>query len=252
MNSMRDYQLEYSRDNAEMHSIKGRERKAETMLRVLREALGESLIEADVLNLGCSTGIIDGYLAQHVQSMTGVDIDEPAVMLAESRKVAANVRFRVDDAMALSFDDGSFDVVICSQVYEHVPDAVRMMSEIRRVLRADGVCYFAATNRWGVIEKHYHLPFLSWLPGKAADAYIRLLGKGDAYYEKHFGYQELLELASGYEVEQITGRIIADPERYAAGYMFPGRFSRMSARLMHANLRSLFPGFIWLLWKRAT
>lgn len=251
MSSTRDYQLEYSHGNAEMHSVQGRQRKAETMLRVLREALGNLLSDADVLNLGCSTGIIDEFIAPHVSSMTGVDIDEPAVRLAESRKSAGNLSFRVDDAMALGFDDGSFDVVICSQVYEHVPDAVRMMSEIRRVLRPGGVCYFAATNRWGVMEKHYHLPFLSWLPDKAANAYVRLLGKGEAYYEKHLGYRELLELASAFEVEQWTGRIIADPERYAADYMFPGRLGRAIARLMHANLRPMFPGFIWLLWKRA-
>lgn len=250
MSSRRDYQLEYSRENAEMHSFQGRERKAETMLRVLREALGDRLAKVDVLNLGCSTGIIDEYLAPHVHSMTGVDIDEPAVQLAQSRVSPANVTFHVDDAMALRFEDGRFDVVICSQVYEHVPDAVRMMAEIQRVLRPGGVCYFAATNRWGVMEKHYHLPFLSWLPSKAADAYLRLSGKGDAYYEKHMGYRELLNLASAFDVEQWTDRIITDPERYAAGYMFPSRLGRVIARSLHANLRQLFPGFIWLLWKR--
>lgn len=250
MNFVRDYQFEYSRDNAEMHSVHGRQRKAETMRRVLLEARGGSLLDADVLNLGCSTGIIDEYLAKHVRSMTGVDIDEPAVLLAESRKSAANMQFRVGDAMALSFDDCSFDVVICSQVYEHVPDAERMMSEIRRVLRPGGLCYFAATNRWGVMEKHYHLPFLSWLPGKAANAYLRLSGKGDVYYEKHLGYRGLLDLASAFEIEQWTGRIIDDPERYAASYMFPGRLARTVARSMHANLRPLFPGYIWLLRKR--
>src|SRR5690606_32354844 len=102
----------------------------------------------------------------------------------------------------------------------------------------------------GVMEKHYHLPFLSWLPGKAANAYLRLSGKGDVYYEKHLGYRGLLDLASAFEIEQWTGRIIDDPERYAASYMFPGRLARTVARSMHANLRSLFPGYIWLLRKR--
>lgn len=250
MNSTRHYQLEYSRDNPEMHSVHGRQRKAETMLCVLRESLGELLSDADVLNLGCSTGIIDEFLAPHVRSVTGVDIDEPGIQLAEMRKCATNVKFFVEDAMALSFEDGAFDVVICSQVYEHVPDAERMMSEIHRVLRMGGVCYFAATNRWCVIEKHYHLPFLSWLPSKAADAYVRLLGRGSAYYEKHLGYRELLDLASAFEVEECTGRILANPGRYAAGYMFPGRLKQTIARVMHANLRSAFPGYIWLLWKR--
>lgn len=249
--NQRGYQLEYARDNAAMHSAQGRQSKAATMLLVLREAMGAGLADAEVLNLGCSTGIIDEFIAPHVRTMTGVDIDAPAVALAQSRRVASNVIFRVDDAMGLAFGDASFDIVICSQVYEHVPDPTRMMSEIWRVLRPGGVCYFAVTNRWAVIEKHYQLPFLSWLPCGLANAYVRLMGRSDAYYERHLGYGELLSLASAFHIEDWTGKIIADPENYAAGYLFPGRVRRTVAGAMYRTLRPLFPGFVWLLRKDA-
>lgn len=248
--SQRGYQLGYARDNEAMHSTYGRRRKAATMLAVLHEAMGPRLGDADVLNLGCSTGIIDEFIAPHVRTMTGVDIDAPAIQIAESRRTAPNIVFRVADAMALGIGDARFDIVICSQVYEHVPDAVRMMGEIQRVMRQGGVCYFAATNRWGVMEKHYHLPFLSWFPQRVANAYIRLLGKGDVYYEKHLGYGGLIRLVVDFGVEDWTGRIISDPGRYAAEYMFPTRFARAMARLAYAGFRPFFPGFIWLLWKR--
>lgn len=247
--SDRGYQLEYARDNAAMHSAEGRQRKAATMLAILREAIGSRLTHADVLNLGCSTGIIDEFLASHVGTMTGVDIDAPAVALAESRRKGTNIAFRTDDAMGLSFAEASFDVVICSQVYEHVPDSARMMAEIERVLRPGGVCYFAATNRWGVMEQHHHLPFLSWVPRNVANLYVRMLGQGDAYYEQHLGHGALLHLASNFRIQDWTERVIAQPETYAAAYMFPGRLRRLMARVMYASLRPLFPGFIWLLWK---
>ena len=245
----RGYQRDFSVAYESMNAVEDRQRKAATVLAVLREALGDRVAEAKVLNLGCSTGIIDEYLAGHVASMTGVDIDEPAIALARSRRRASNVEFQLDDAMRLSFADASFDVVICSQVYEHVPDPERMMGEIHRVLRADGVCYFAATNRWALVEKHYKLPFLSWLPSTLADRYIQLLGRGDTYYERHLGYWSLLSLVSRFRVEDYTGKLLAAPNRYAAAYMFRGRLKCFVAKAIFKCCRPVFPGYIWLLRK---
>src|SRR4051794_15813196 len=95
----REYQYDFSTVYESMNSVEGRQRKAATMVLVLREALGEKLAGATLLNLGCSTGIIDEYLAGHVRSIVGVDIDEPGIALANSRRKAANLEFRVDDAM---------------------------------------------------------------------------------------------------------------------------------------------------------
>lgn len=247
--TQRGYQMEYSRDNEEMHSIEGRQRKARTMLCVLREAIGSRLEHATALNLGCSTGIIDETLAPHVSAMMGVDIDLPAIELARAKRTAINLEFAVEDAMQLSFADARFDVVICSQVYEHVPDPHRMMSEIHRVLKPGGLCYFAATNRWSVMEKHYHLPFLSWLPPKLADTYVRSLGRGDAYYERHLGPGPLRALVRQFRLEDWTGRILDSPGDYEAEYLFPGRLSRTVARAVYRIAPVMFPGFIWVLWK---
>lgn len=248
--SDRGYQHDYSVINAKMHLREERQRKAETMRLVLKEALGDRLAGAAVLNLGCSTGLIDLHLAPHVGSVVGVDIDGPGIEAARQVAVAPNLRFEVGDAMQLKFEDECFDVVICSQVYEHVPDSARMMQEIRRVLRPGGVCYFAATNRWAVMEKHYFLPFLSWLPPALADRYLRLAGKGDHYYERHLGVAGLRRITSEFHVEDWTGRILDDPERYGAGYLFPTAVSRKGARLMFRMAYRLFPGFIWMVWKR--
>jgi ubiquinone/menaquinone biosynthesis C-methylase UbiE len=245
----RGYQRDFSLSYESMNSREDRQRKAATMLAVLADALDGRLAAADALNLGCSTGIIDEYLAGHLATMTGVDIDKPAIDLANSRRAAHNVTFRLDDAMQLTFSDASFDIVICSQVYEHVPDPNKMLEEIYRVLRPGGVCYFAATNRWALIEKHYRLPFLSWLPPRLADRYVRLLGKGDAYYERHFGYKGLLRLVSAFGLDDYTGKILADPARYSATYMFRGNLKLFVARRFFEWCKPLFPGYVWLLRK---
>lgn len=251
MTPERGYQHGYADINPGMYDADGRRRKAETMLAVLREQLGDALGRARVLNLGCSAGLIDEAIAPHVGSTLGVDIDDKAVAAAIARGGPPNGRFMVGDAMALALDDASFDVVICSQVYEHVPDPTRMMAEIRRVLSPGGICYFAATSRWSVVEMHYKLPFLSWLPPWLADAYLRLTGRGTRYYERHLGVAGLRRLVAGFEVQDMTPRILDDPSRYGAAYMFRSRIALYGAKLLLRHAYGLFPGFVWILRKPA-
>jgi len=245
----RGYQHDYAEINPGMYEAEGRRRKASTMLAVLRDELGDRLGEARVLNLGCSAGLIDEALAPHVQSTLGVDIDDKAVAAANQRTVGTASRFVVGDAMALALEDVSFEVVICSQVYEHVSDPARMMAEINRVLVPGGLCYFAVTSRWSVMEMHYKLPFLSWLPPRLADIYLRATRRGTRYYERHFGVSALRRLVAGFDVTDATPRILAEPERYAATYMFRSRAALGAARMILRFAYPLFPGFIWILRK---
>lgn len=245
--SDRGYQYDFSVDNEAMHSVEGRRRKAATMLAILGESMGDRLACARLLNVGCSTGIIDEFLAPFVGHATGIDIDVTAVEAARDRCKAPNLNFRVGDAMQLAFDDASFDVVVCSQVYEHVPDPARMMKEIRRVLAPNGICYFAATNRFCIMEQHYQLPFLSVIPVRLAHVYLRLARRGDFYHERHMTLGELRRLVHGFEVDDCTPRMLADPDRYAASYML-GSGSRLRvARALARMAYFLFPGYIWLL-----
>jgi 2-polyprenyl-3-methyl-5-hydroxy-6-metoxy-1,4-benzoquinol methylase len=245
----RGYQLDFSRDNAAMHSELGRRRKAETMLRILADARGD-LSTLSVLNIGCATGIIDSVLATAFGSVTGVDIDRPTVIEAQHLRRADNVRFAVMDAMHLAVPDDSFDVVICSQVYEHVPDAARMMREIERVLRVGGTCYFAATNRLCVIEQHHFLPFLSIIPVPLAHYYLRLMGRGRHYHERHLTYFGLSRLTAAFERIDYTRRVLQEPSRFGVDYMTKrGGLKLYVARALARVAYWAFPGYLWVLRK---
>lgn len=250
--SERGYQYDFSKDNAAMHSADGRRRKAFTMLAVLRDALGdEGLATARILNVGCSTGLIDDVLAEQAGSVVGIDIDRSAVESARARCARANLEFRLDDAMALNFPDHSFDVVICSQVYEHVPDPSQMMAEIHRVLAPHGVCYFAATNRLCVMEQHYRLPFLSVIPVRWAHRYLSLCGRGSYYHERHMTLWELHRLTATFNVDDYTHRLLAEPERYGTRYMMNSVIKRIVAFSLSRAAYWAFPGYVWLLRKQA-
>ena len=55
---------------------------------------------------------------------------------------------------------------------------------MHRVLADNGVLYLGLGNRLGIIEPHYKLPFLSYLPPSLADRYVRASGRADHYYER--------------------------------------------------------------------
>jgi ubiquinone/menaquinone biosynthesis C-methylase UbiE len=246
----RGYQYDFAASSPELYDSEGRSRKAATMVAVLQDYFGGPLHDMRALDVGASTGIIDAHLAQYFGSMIGVDIDTKALEHARTSFERDNLFFHRGDALNLQVPDEAVDVVICSHVYEHVPDARRMMDEIFRVLRPGGICYFAASNRLMWNEPHYNLRLLSAIPRPIAHWYVRLAGKATHYHELHLSYWGLKSLVKGFELVDYTVKIIANPDQYDASYMLPpGSLKTRVARLMAKHVYWLVPGYIWLLRK---
>jgi len=247
----RGYQENFSLDNQEMFDTEIRRRKAMTMKKVLEEVSDRPLAELCVLNAGGSTGYIDKSLAPYFGHITCIDIDESAITHADQDNDHNNLDFAVGDVMAMNFPDDCFDIVISSQVYEHVADPVKMMGEIHRVLKPGGICYFSANSRIMWREVHYGLPLLSVIPRPLAHLYMRLDGKGKYYYEKHFTYWGLRSLVKQFQVRDYTEKMLADPERYGIDYMIsPQSFKHKLALFLVRYCYKIFPaGYIWILRK---
>ena len=93
-----------------------------------------------------------------------VAIDKRDIYLDRLRQKFPFVETRIEDATAMPFSDGEFDLVVCNAMLEHVPEiAPAVAREIRRV----GKRYFTAVPyRYSIFEAHYYLPFLGSLPPK--------------------------------------------------------------------------------------
>jgi phosphatidylethanolamine/phosphatidyl-N-methylethanolamine N-methyltransferase len=94
-----------------------------------------------ILEVGVGTGIsLPGYAAS--SRITGVDISEPMLDKARERvrrlKLANVEKIAVDDAEALSFRDGEFDVVVAQYVVSAVPNPERALDEFARVCKPGG------------------------------------------------------------------------------------------------------------------
>lgn len=241
----RQKQLAYSELQSKMLVEHERRAKGAKIVTVLTHFLGRAdLAGHTVLDLGCSTGFISHELHRAGATVTGVDIDEPGLARARQR-FGGEIPFVCADGEQLPWPDGCVDAVVFNHIYEHVLDPDAVLAEIRRVLRPDGVVYLGLGNRLGIVEPHHKLPFLSWLPARAADRYVAATGRADRYHERFRTRPGLRRLCRGLRVWDYTFTVLAEPARFAADDMVPGRLAAAPAALWRA-LSPVIPTFVWV------
>jgi ubiquinone/menaquinone biosynthesis C-methylase UbiE len=120
----------------------------EETLRLLALKPGEVVID-----VGCGPGFLCESMADLVGAngrVVGIDVSPDLVELARRRNQCAWLGHAQGDAMALAASDESFDVAVCAQVLEYVPDADRGMRELHRVLKPGGRALIVDTDWDGV------------------------------------------------------------------------------------------------------
>ncbi|MFA9480155.1 ArsR/SmtB family transcription factor [Phycisphaerales bacterium AB-hyl4] len=96
--------------------------------------------ELVVADLGCGTGSLSADLARFVGKVIGVD-NSPAMLDAARQRTAAvdNVELRQGDVEAVPIDDGTCDAAIQALVLTYVPEPIRVVQEMHRILKPGGV-----------------------------------------------------------------------------------------------------------------
>lgn len=147
--------------------------------------------DARILELGAGGGFLASTLTgRGFERLTLSDFT--ATSLAALRANAPDALLVGADAEWLPFRDAAFDVVVSSDVIEHLPDIAAHVAEVARVLAPGGRYYLKTPNRL------------------AADAYYRLRGLHDAY----FWHPSMLspgELRATFAGHGFTVRILAQP-----------------------------------------
>ena len=117
--------------------------------RMISEALGPVM---DVLEGATGTGLIALSIANAARSVTATDFSDKMIAAAKRKPTPANLTFSVEDATALTFADATFDAAVISNALHIMPDPVRALAEIRRVLKPKGPL-FAPTFSHGHIKQ---------------------------------------------------------------------------------------------------
>lgn len=153
-----------------------------------------------VLDLGCAGGFMAEAMHDRGARVTGIDPAAKAIASARAHaeQGARDIRYDIGVGEALPYEDGSFDVVVCVDVLEHVTDLGKVLDEVGRVLRPGGLFLFDTINRNALsrlVVVTIAENLLGLLPRGTHDA---------ALFIKPAELRQALEL-SGFSVGPMTG-----------------------------------------------
>ncbi|MGI5058369.1 class I SAM-dependent methyltransferase [Treponema pectinovorum] len=92
-----------------------------------------------VLEIATGTGIIAKKVADFSNEMIATDFSTGMINQAKKKNTHKNLSFEVADATSLPYNAETFDIVIISNALHIIPDVKKAMSEIKRVLKTDGI-----------------------------------------------------------------------------------------------------------------
>ena len=156
-----------------------------------------SLEGARVLDVGCGGGILSEAMARRGAQVTGIDLSEKALRVAELHLHESGLSVRYEKG-AVEDVSGEFDVVTCMELLEHVPQPASMVSACARLVRPGGRVFFSTINR---NPKAYLFAVVG------AEYVLGLLPKGTHDYQRFIKPSELSRWtrAAGLRTEELIG-----------------------------------------------
>lgn len=156
---------------------------------------------ARVVDVGCGGGVLSEALARAGATVTGIDLAADALVAARQHATEHGlaIDYREVPAAALAASaPGSFDLLVCMELIEHVPDPAALVQACADLLRPGGRAFFSTLNR---NPKAYAQAVL------AAEYALRLLPRGTHDYARFLRPAELAGLcrAAGLEVVDLAG-----------------------------------------------
>lgn len=155
------------------------------------------LAGAAVLDVGCGGGILAESMARRGARVTGIDLSEKALRVAQLHLHESKLDIRYEKSSVEDYV-GEFDVVTCMELLEHVPQPASMVAACARLVRPGGRVFFSTINR---NPKSYLFAVVG------AEYVLGLLPKGTHDYMRFIKPSELLRWsrAAGLRVEEMTG-----------------------------------------------
>ncbi len=154
-----------------------------------------------VLDVGCGGGILAESMAARGAKVTGIDMGEQPLMVAELHKLESGVEveYRRITAEQLAAEmPGQFDVVTCMEMLEHVPDPASVIAACAQLVKPGGQVFLSTINR---NPKAYLFAVVG------AEYVLRLLPKGTHDYAKFIRPSELESWTrhAGLQLKDLTG-----------------------------------------------
>lgn len=145
-----------------------------------------SLENITLLDIGCGGGLVSEPLARLSATVTGIDPGSANIEAAKahSEPQGLNITYRNTNAEALVEANEQFDVVLCLEVVEHVPDVQAFVEMIGKLVKPGGILLLSTINR---TLKSFALAIVG------AEYILRWLEPGTHQWERFVKPEELKE-----------------------------------------------------------
>ena len=154
-----------------------------------------------VCDVGCGGGILAESIAKKGATVTGIDLSEKALKVADLHSLESGIKVRYELISAEELaarEAGQYDVVTCMEMLEHVPDPAAIVQACAKLVKPGGHIFFSTLNR---NPKSYLFAIIG------AEYVLGLLPRGTHDYAKFITPAELSGFArtAGLEVEALKG-----------------------------------------------
>jgi len=125
-------------------------RRMEITIDLVQKAASSVQGTPRILDLGCGQGHLTQAMSQSLKSaeLTGLDYSVSAIEYAHDH--FSRIDFAVGDAYDGPYSKGYFDIVVCNNLWEHVPDPLRLLSSIKGFLKPGGYAIVSTPSRYRV------------------------------------------------------------------------------------------------------
>lgn len=204
-----------------------REEHIDDILSLLYPQLTKPLGECVVLDMGCGIGGLSIPASFRVKEILGIDVNESYISTCKEKakeRGIDNARFKVMSLFDLD-EERAYDVVLCSDVLEHVEDQEGVLRRVVTSLKEGGVFYLTTNNKYWPMEGHYGMLFLSYQSREKALKRVRK--KNWKFYNIYpLSYRNLRELLSKHPIE-YEFKAPRNPSRLM--YKIGAKFVQMSS-----------------------
>jgi 2-polyprenyl-3-methyl-5-hydroxy-6-metoxy-1,4-benzoquinol methylase len=195
------------------------------------------------LEVGFGSGVYLPVLSELYQEVTASDVEDAHLRLSPMLQAShPNLQVVFDDITHSNLPEKHFDLILCTEVVEHIPDSASAIAGMHRLLKPGGILVLSTPQRWSPLEVTAKIAFM---PG--------IIDVVRAIYREPIIETGHINLMTEEEVtDQLTAAGFHIRERFTSGMYLPfvaeflGEFGLRLEKALELKLNE--SRFSWLLW----
>jgi len=229
-------------------------KRIEIILRKESEKKCIDIKNSIILDAGTSCGWTYIHWAENFNNIIGADCDFINALKITKKRLKNPRKLIVCDFKYLPFKNEVFEIIISNTTVEHIDNPKMMIEEFHRIIKKNGFLYYFTANKLWIIEPHYNLFFLSYLPKKLANLYLKFFGLKVSYNDinlptysqfrniiiEHFNFYDLtfdlLNKPNEYNLIEERGKLV----------IFVSFIFHLLGRKIYAVLKYISMGWVFI------